>query len=460
MKVMKVGGSVLAGPKGINHVADIIAEDTQEKVIVVSALGGVTDRISEFLKVLETGNASPRDMTDELRELHFSALAETVMDSTRINRMKGRMNALLECWERVAFGAHYTGELTPRCSDFLMSLGERLSVILLEGALKDRGTPAQAVEMEKIGCITDGQFGCATVDLDATREKMPDAIRGIIQSGCVPIITGFFGVDPNGHTTTFGRGGADYSAAVVANVMDAEVLELWKDVDGFYTSDPDVVQGARHIECLNYDEAAELAYFGAKILHPLTIWPLKDKKIPLWVGNVACKDRSRGTWVREYAEDNGGAVKSVAHTSQIGILKFHGAGVGIQPGILSRLVTEVSDSGINIKSVITSQTCIALLLDRNELRRCHAMLDRLSKNLVESIEVMDSVGLIGIVGGNLNQTKGVAGKIFSAVARVDINVEMISSGASEGAYYFILQERDVEEAVRAIHNELFPLQIP
>jgi len=453
MKVIKIGGSVLGTPKEINSIADIIAGDGSEKVIVVSALSGVTDSIGEFLDLLETGKASPCEMASKLKAIHFGLLAETVMDSTGINRTKGRMDALLERWERVAFGAHYTGEVTPRTRDFLMSLGERLSAIIMEGALRDRGLRAAALEADRAGCVTDGRYGCALVDLKATSKGLTPAIKELLGKGQIPVVTGFFGASRDGHTTVFGRGGADYSAAIVANVMDAEVLEIWKDVGGFYTSDPKVVEDARRIESLSYSEAAELAYFGAKVLHPMTIWPLKEKGIPLWIGNA--QNRSEGTWVREASQGASGAVKSVAHIGQIGILKFRGAGVGIQPGVLAGLVNDLGAAGINIKSVITSQTCIALLLDRSELARCRRILEREPRNSVESVDVLDSVGLIGIVGDDISRTKGIAGRIFSAVAREGINVEMISSGASESAYYFIIGAAEVERAVRAIHGDLF-----
>jgi len=454
LKVMKFGGSVLNGSAGVETVVNKIKEENEEKVVVLSALKGVTGEIEEFLKTLDTCTANPRATVDSLRELYLSILTESVLDSTRFNSIKGKINALLERWERVAFGVLYTEELTPRNRDFLLSFGERLSVVLLEGILQDRGVPARALEMDLLGCVTNGEFGRAIVDLEATFEKLPGELKPVIEKGEVPVLTGFFGADEAGRTTIFGAGGTDYSAAVVANILEAEVLELWKDVDGFYSCDPKLVGNASHISHLSYEEAAELAYFGAKILHPLAIWPIKAKGIPVWVGNVQ-GDGSKGTWVKAKAPGVNGFVKSVAHTKDVGILKIYGGGVGYQKGVLARLVTEISNAGINIKSVITSQTCIALLLENEDLTLAYEVLHEMPHAIVERLELLTDVGLIGIVKEGLNRTEGVAGRIFSAVAGEGINVEMISSGASNAAYYFIVAERDVERAVQAIHASIF-----
>ena len=454
MKVMKFGGSVLKDPDGINRVVDIIQNDPEEKVIVVSALNGITDMIYGFLADLESGEAKPREMSEFIKKHHFSVLLGTVMDSTQINKINGRIDNLVGCWERVAFGALYTEELTPRCQDILLSLGERLSVILLEGALRDRGIAARALEMDRLGCVTDGEYGHAKVDIEATLKRLPSSIEKVLSAGEVPILTGFFGADENGNTTIFGRGGTDYSAAMLANILNANVLELWKDVDGFFSSDPKLVDHAKHISHLSYAEAAELAYFGAKILHPLAIWPVSEKDISIWVGNIICDDGTKGTWITSTSKGDR-VVKSVANTNDIGILKIHGAGLGHQPGILSRFVAAISDSGTNIMSVITSQTCIAILLERDDLEPCYRLLQKMSKSTGENIELLENMGLIGIVGDGISKTKGIASKIFGSVANDGINVDMISSGASENAYYFIVEEQYLEDAVKAIHRDMF-----
>jgi aspartate kinase len=452
---MKFGGSVLRNHYDIERVVELIKAETDKKVVVVSALNDVTDEINEFLGILEKGDAQPRVIADSLRELHFSILTDTVMDSTRINKIKGQLSALIERWERVAFGALYTEELTGRSRDFLMSLGERLAVIIVEGALKDKGVPARGLEMDRLGCVTDGEYGSATIDIENTKERIPGAIREIINGGETPVVTGYFGADVEGHTTVFGRGGSDYSAAILANLLEADVIELWKNVDGFMTADPKVVKAVRRIPNLTYREAAELAYFGVRILHPLAIWPLKEKGIPLWIGNVTDGDRSCGTRITDREDQVQDAIKCVAHTKNIGVLKIHGTGVGHQPGVLADLVSQISNSGINIKSVITSQTCIALLLDSKDLEPGLNSLNGISENIVERLEPLDNVGLIGIVGEGLNRTEGVAGRIFGIVGREAINIEMISSGASESAYYFLVKEDNLNKAVNLIHDEVF-----
>lgn len=452
---MKFGGSILKDAQDFRRVIDIIQQDTDEKVIVVSAILGVTDKIHEFLHGLDKGNSEPKEFIEFLYKRHSTILNELVEDKIVLEDINGRLKDLLERLERVAFGVAYTEELTPRSHDFLFSFGERLAVLLMEGGLRDRKIHAKSLESDKAGCVTNGEFGFATVNMSKTSSRLPLIVKPLLDCGKIPIITGFFGADKEGQTTIFGRGGSDYSAAVIANALDADCVELWKDVEGFFSSDPKIVVDARHISHLSYNEAAELAYFGAKILHPFAIWPLNEKGIPLWVGNVQYPDRSHGTWIRSNAVKESEVVKSVAHTHDIAVLKIHGAGLGHQPGVLSRMVTELSNSKINIKSVITSQTCIALLLNKTDLMPSYKILKALRKKVVERLEPLSDVGIIAIVGDGLNVTKGIAGRVFSAVGGEGINVEMISSGASDTAYYFIVKEENLEHAVRIIHQDLF-----
>jgi aspartate kinase len=284
---------------------------------------------------------------------------------------------------------------------------------------------------------------------------LPVAIKPILDSGEVPVLTGFFGADEQGRTTVFGRGGSDYTAAVVASALDAESLELWKDVYGFNSADPKIVEDAHVVPFLSYEEAAEMAYFGAKVLHPLSIWPVSEKGIPVWVGNIDDTQKMRGTWITRKEDVQETVVKCVAHSRSVAILKIHGSGIGLEYGVLSKLVTALSDAHINIKSVITSQTSIALLLDKADLKKAHQILAALREKTVESIEPLSDIGLVACVGKGMITTQGIAGKVFGAVAKEGINVEMISSGASETAYYFIVKKENLDRAVRAIHGAVF-----
>ena len=356
--------------------------------------------------------------------------------------------------ERVLFGVCYTEELTPRTKDMLLSFGERLSAPIMAACLRDRGVQAMAFDTDKTGLLTDGEFGNASANLAAvskefSRNMVPKAV-----SGLVPVLTGYFGADHEGRVTTFGRGGSDYSASVVAYAVDAEVLEIWKDVEGFMTSDPKIVPGARTIDRLSYEEAAELAYFGAKVLHPRSVEPVMQKGIPI---NVKSLDNPKdpGTMIAGKGYEAPQTIKSVTFSKDVAVLKVHGAGIGHKPGVLHKITEAVKDKGINIKSVITAQTCISILLERKDLEPAFKEIQKANINVVEELERVTDIALVGIVGEGLVRTPGLAAKAFTAVANAGVNVQMISAGASRVAYYFIIEEKDLVPAVRAVHEIFF-----
>jgi aspartate kinase len=267
-------------------------------------------------------------------------------------------------------------------------------------------------------------------------------------------IPGFFGVSGDGEITTFGRGGSDYSAAVVAAAMQAEILEVWKDVDGYMSADPDFVPEAQLIPRLSYDEAAELSYFGAKILHPRTVEPLRRSRVDIAVKNTLNPDVA-GSVITGRSRKSKNIIKSVAHDGDIGILKVHASGVGARLGILSLVAKQIAESGINIKSVVTSQTCISLLLALKDLEPGFRAMKLMHPKPYRRLEKIEDVALVSIVGGGLLQSKGIAAKCFSAVAECDVNVEMISFGPSPVALYFLVRNKDLHCAVNAIHNKFF-----
>jgi aspartate kinase len=337
--------------------------------------------------------------------------------------------------------------------DLIHSYGERMSVVLLSSALKKRSIDSQALEADVIGMITDGVFSHASVRFEEATPKLRASLIPLAKR-LVPVVTGYFGCDERGRTTTFGRGGSDYTAAVLASSLDASCVELWKDVDGFMSADPKVVKDAHLIRNLSYDEAAELAYFGSKILHPRAVEPLIQKGIPLHIRNT--KDRKgRGSIVsgKRLAEEN--VVKSVARTSNIGFLKIQGPAVGYKPGVLMNIVTRLSADGINIKSVLTAQTCINILLDGTDTSAGMRSLEGLYEGSIANIERVDGIGLIAVVGEGLIEKRGLGARVLKAVADRGVNVEMVAAGASKVAMYFLIKEKAMNEAVRAIHGEFF-----
>jgi aspartate kinase len=454
MKVIKIGGGSLKGRKNIQEIIDLVAERGRGHVIVVSALSGITDRlIDSMAQALKDEEAIPSIMS-ELRNKHMLVARHVIPSGQFLQKYARDLNDHLGKLERFYYGLNFTREITPKMTDVISSFGERLSADLLSTALRARGLKAAYRMPHKIGLITDGKFGDATANVPKTSHNLRQHLLPLIKEGMIVFVPGFFGVNENGDITTFGRGGSDYSAAVVAAALNAEILEVWKDVPGYMSADPKFVPEAQMIPLLSYDEAAELSYFGAKILHPRTVEPLRGLGLAIAVNNTMNPD-APGSLITAKSPQGKSPIKSVAHDTDIAILKVHASGVGARPGVLARVSSTITESGLNIKSVVTSQTCISFLLARKDLDKAYQAVQLLSPKPYRRLEKVQDVALVGIVGKGLLKQKGIAARCFTAVADRNVNVEMISFGPSEVAVYFLVRNKDLQKAVEAIHTTFF-----
>lgn len=454
MKVIKVGGGCLHGKKAIARIVDLIAAGGRGQVFVVSALHGVTDLLLESLPGVLESEANIPGILSRLRARHMIVARHLITTRRGLEDFGRDFRKSMGRLERLLYGLNFTRELTPRVQDVISSFGERFSAQLLASILRSRGCPSGYRMPHTIGLLTDGKFGDATALMPATARNFKAHLGPMLKEGLVVFVPGFYGVSEGGDITTFGRGGSDYSAAVVAAALEAEVLEIWKDVDGFMSADPRLVDGARLIPELSYEEAAELAYFGAKILHPRSVEPLRARRIPMAIKNTLDPE-APGSLVRHRSRSSGSLIKSVAHDTTIGILKVHASGVGVRPGILAGVAGQLTAAGVNIKSVVTSQTAISLLLAARDLDDGRAALMAMRPRPFRRIEVQRDVALIGIVGEGLLRRQGIAARCFSAVAGCGVNVEMISFGPSQVALYFLVRAEDLGRAVTAIHSTFF-----
>ncbi|MDX1610922.1 MAG: aspartate kinase, partial [Candidatus Thermoplasmatota archaeon] len=258
MKVMKFGGSSLRTGKDLERIAKLILQLDDEPVIVVSALQGVTDHILKALPAIKESESNVQALVDHLRERHMTTVHE--LDPALGEPARAVLDPAFEKLERLLYGIAYTEELTPKTQDLAVSFGERLSARLMALAIQREGTPSEHWDADELGILTDGNFGMATARLEESAKNVRAHLEPQVKEGIIPVVTGFFGRDDDGHVTTFGRGGSDYSAAVLARALGAEALEVWKDVDGFLTADPEKIDKARPLPYMTYDEAAELAY--------------------------------------------------------------------------------------------------------------------------------------------------------------------------------------------------------
>jgi aspartate kinase len=454
MIVMKFGGGCLKDAEDFVRAAEAVGRGPGRRAVVVSAASGVTDMLLEAGRRAELGEGAVDGDLRALEGRHRSLCAALAGDPRSRTETLAGIEAGLKRVRRLLYGISYTAEMTPAARSHLVSYGERLSALILAAVLRARGVPARRFESDRIGMVTDETVEDATVDPAAFRTNLRSALRPVRPGGLVPVITGFFGITPRGRVATFGRNGTDYSAAVVARALDADRLEIWKDVEGFMSADPKVVPGARRIGRLSPYEAAELSYFGARILHPRTLEPLEGGSTTVVIKDLFHPDRP-GTRVLPGGEPRGRVIKSVTSNPNVALLRIHGPGVGYKPGVIALIGRRLAERNINIYSVITSQTCINLLLDRKDAGPSREALGPERGGVIERLDLEDDVALIAAVGEGLRRTKGLAARIFSAVWREGINVEMISTGASEVASYFIVKRPEANRAVRALHREFF-----
>ncbi len=452
MKVIKLGGGCLKDKQAVKHILGLVAEQGKGQIFVVSALNGITNKlISGLSRALKSEDEIPALM-DEVKATHMEVARHILKDCSGY---EVKLDHDLKKLERLYYSLIIAREITARMEDVISSYGERLCVVLLAEILGDFGISAKYAMPHEIGMVTDGKFGDATARLGRTEANLKKNLAPLLERDGVMLIPGFFGVGPDGDITTFGRGGTDYSAAVVATAMNAESLEIWKDVEGFMSVDPRLVPDARLIPVLSYSEAAELSYFGAKILHPRTVEPVRSKKLDIAIKNTM-NPKARGSLITAKSPKIKDIIKSVAHNQDICLLKVFASGVGARIGILGIVASKLAEAGINIKSVVTSQTSISLLLSNRDMEAGYKALQEIKPRPYRKLEKLEDVALVSIVGQGLHRNKGIAGRCFTAVAEAGVNIEMISFGPSKYALYFLVRNKDLKTAVAAIHKTFFP----
>ncbi len=461
--VVKFGGSNLRKPQDIDRIVNVVQTYNRPLVLVVSAFYGITNALIECVQAAKEGAgtqaalADSRNYTQTLRTLKSEILIANISDAALRVDIEKALGERLDQLDRYLTGIHCIGDVPTFVNDAILSYGERLSSLLLSEVLKSRGIAAQEALPEDIGLMTDGVFGNSACDFAASSASVAEALS----ADKVYVVPGFYGVDASGKTTLFGRGGSDYSAASIAACIDAESLDVWKDVDGFLSADPGAVSAPRSIAQLNYLEAAELSYFGAKILHPRTVEPLFDREIPIRILNIMRPERGLQpyTLINAQRKVTRDVVKSVTSTEDVAILKLHGPGVGFKAGILAEVTQTLDSHGINIKSVLTAQTAINVLLSRDHLDAAYAAVSAHHLNGVVEVSRNDAVAIVAVVGDGVLDASDVgsaiASRALSAAIASGVRVCLAAAGASEVAAYMLVHEDDRKRALQAVHAEFF-----
>jgi bifunctional aspartokinase / homoserine dehydrogenase 1 len=463
--VMKFGGTSMGSAERIRAATTIISEQQKRRplIVVVSAMSTVTDLLFETLRHAEVSDRAAVDSS--LRRLlnHHLETCENLFEEPASTvqfreRAYGEVRSLVSEFHRIANGILMLGERPPRSVDEALAIGERLSSTLLADYLESIGVDARAVNGSDV-IVTDAVFGNASPQMDLTRTKCVERLLPLVEKGTVPVVTGFNGATPDGRPTTLGRGGSDFSASILAAALDAQELWIWTDVDGIMTADPRLVADVAVLDKVSYAEAAELAYNGAKILHPRTLAPLVEKHIPVWSKNSFAPEKPGTKIVSHFDEPRG--VRAVTSMSSVALVSMEPANAALSgTKLMARALDALALANVEILVFSSSsyrQTFCFLIRKHDVLAALKALEANLSIELahgyLKPIEVDENVGLLAVVGEGMRGTPGLAGRVFTAISREDINIIAIAQGSSELTIGIIVRLDGLERAVRAVHEE-------
>lgn len=461
--VMKFGGTSVGSVHAIRRVVDIVRQALRQTngtgatrvAVVVSAMNGVTDSLLNGALSAASGDGSSfRRLAGELQGRNLEALKALGIAGPE---PEGRLRAHIEEFTALCHAIHILGEASPRALDAIASLGERMNIHIVAAALSAAGVPARAVDSSEV-VVTDDHFQSASPDMEATGERAARIVLPLLEAGVVPVLAGFVGATTSGAVTTLGRGGSDFSAAIYGVALEADEVWIWTDVDGVMSADPRVVRQAATLPEVTFKEISELAYYGAKVLHPKTIRPVVERKIALWVKNTFNPD---GPATR-IVPDNGvkfGGVKAVTAIRNQRIVTVEGRGMIGVPGIAARTFGAVAKTGTSVVMIsqASSEQSICFVVEsrsaegvagavRDEFR------DELERKDIDSVWVSDECVIVTVVGAGMRHTPGIAGRVFGALGDAGINVIAIAQGSSECSISLVVSSSDAEATVQTVHG--------
>ena len=449
MIVIKFGGTSVGNADRVAEAIDIVSDRRDlDPIVVVSALAGVTnDLVAASEAAREQKPERVAEIIRAVRQRHEDVAMRLVQQKFDFfETFIKQLNKQIEEIDTILRGIALLGEITPRASDKVVSIGEKLSSVLFAYTMMMRNLPAEHVHSEEV-VITDDHFCGATPDMEATTAAARNVLLPIVERGHIPVMGGFIGRTPAGATTTLGRNGSDYSAAIVAAAVGAREVQIWTDVDGLLTCDPRLVQGAHVIDNISFDEAAELAQFGAK-LHPRTLEPAMTANIPVRVLNTH-NPSSPGTVITRTTQASAGP-RSIARKRNVTMVHVTSNKMLGAHGFLARLFNVFEELGISVDLIATSEVSVSVTVDE---RQNMEELDRKLREIAENVETLDNQCIIAVVGQNLMADSRVGARILSALD--GIGVKMISLGRSGLNLSIVVDDTEADGAVRAIHNALF-----
>jgi aspartate kinase len=457
---MKFGGTSVGSAERMRASARIAAEAAASRpvAIVVSAMSKITDLLLDTMRHAEAGDRAGMEASlANLRRRHQDACRE-LLPAARIEPVLAKIETLAAEFERLANGMALLNERPPRSVDEAVAAGERLSALLVAEYLSAQGTPAEAVNAWDV-VVTDAVFGNASPLMEATRAKALQRIQPLLDRGVLPVITGFNGATADGRPTTLGRGGSDFSASIVAAALDAAELWIWTDVDGIMSADPRLVPDGVVLAEVTYAEAAELAYHGAKVLHPKTLAPLADRRIPVWSKNSFAPEKPGTKIVASLREATG--ARAVASMTNVALVTIEPASIelnGVQ--VMARALDAIARANVEILLLSSSsyRGNFCFLVRAAELEPTLQSLEQalaleLAHGYLNPIKVDRNVGMLAAVGEGMQGKPGLASRIFTAISRERVNVIAIAQGSNELTIAVVVNRDGLEKAVQAVHAE-------
>lgn len=449
MIVMKFGGTSVEDSDAIRRVIEIVKSEIPRRPIVfVSACAGVTNQLLMVAGLSATGNKDEaNDVINAIRSRHEKLVEELIRSELPKNYLRGKISVYAHELKNLSQAISVLGEVTARSRDAIVSYGERLSSMIIAQAMEETSVKTMLVDAREF-MITDDNYTKATPLFPVTEEKCKNLLVPLVADGYVVVTQGFIGSSEKGITTTVGRGGSDYSASIVGSLLDAGEIQIWTDVDGVLTADPSIVRGAKRIRKMSFNEASELAYFGARVLHPKTIVPAIDKSIPVYVRNSR-NPSYHGTLITKGDGNEESIAKSIAYKERIILLNIESSRMFLAPDFLEAVFAVFSKYHTIAHAVATSEVSVSVAIEDI------AHLEDLKREISQFAEISSSEGkaIVCVVGENIKNSPGVVGRIFSAMK--DVRINMISQGASEINVGFVVDEKDIERTVQTLHAVLF-----
>lgn len=463
--VMKFGGTSVGSASAIRETKELIAKYKTEwgsVAVIASAMGSkpvkVTDLLLNGANSAAAGDGKTyKTVAQQLRQIHGTTIDQLLQSASERDSLRVEIDRFVDRFEDLCSAISVLGEFSPRAKDAIAGMGEQMSVRIVAAYLREQGLPAQAIDATEL-IITDRHFTSATPLIAQTNALTLSKLKPLLDKGITPIITGFISATEDGITTTLGRGGSDYSASIIGRAINAQEVWIWTDVDGVMTTDPRIVPNARTIPELTYREISELAYYGAKVLHPRTMRPVVESHIPLRIKNTFNPDHP-GTVIVYGSEEKHDGIKAVTAIKALSLVTIEGRGMLGVPGVAARTFRAVANSRANILMITQSSSeqsiCFVLPEDASELVLSALegeFAGELAQRDIDRIWALEPTAIITVVGAGMRGTPGIAGRLFTALGQAQVNIIAIAQGSSECSISMVVDTKDVDQAVAIIHK--------